>query len=66
MPLRGSVPYFQELYLRIKLSDVREWSKLGGFDFVDLKCVENNCVVTLILANSETKSTKHLQHHRAR
>ena len=34
---------------------VREWIKLGGFDIVDLKCAENNCVVSPILAYFDTK-----------
>ena len=54
-PLRGSVACFHKLYLLTKISDVREWSLWGGFNLVDLKCTENNWVVTPILAYFETK-----------
>ena len=53
--LRGSVACFHELYLQTKFSDIREWSQWGGFDLVDLKCAENNCVATPMLAYFETK-----------
>ena len=54
-PLRGSVTCFCELFLSTLLYVVLAWSLRGGFDFVDLKCAGNNCVVTPILAYFETK-----------
>ena len=50
---------FHELYLPIKLSAIGAWSQWSGFDLVDLKCAENNCVLTPILAYFETKSIKY-------
>jgi len=41
---------FHKLCLPTKLSDFQEWSQWVGLDLVNLKCAENNCVVTPILA----------------
>ena len=49
--LRGSVACFHELYSQPNFL----MTENGGFHFVDLKCAENNCVVTPIFAFFETK-----------
>jgi len=51
-PLRGSVACFHELYTsQPKFLMSKNGASGGGFDLVDLKCAENNCFATPVLAN---------------